>query len=281
MRRKAASIFGIGPRAICAPKTNFFDRLGVPARAGAAFTITILPTRKSSAWRRFRVRRVLHGGRGARGRRGKSLDRRKGHGRSPRSLSGTRTFRVRELTRVTSSSGQAHAYLRTCVPACNFRRPRRKAVFGGTPNSIARTRMLPTDILDPMAGFVLRNCAVTPTGATSISLGHVRDRGCESKSALKARFKSKLIAPDFDCFLHPGREPVGHDHPSARVPTKKRVVVVRRAEGLSLFKPFHCLVQILVGIMAGTGMALEQPCLGLSLADYARVISALIGILET
>ena len=33
--------------------------------------------------------------------------------------------------------------------------------------------------------------------------------------------------------------------------------------------------------MAGTGMALEQPRLGLSLADYARVIGALIGILET
>jgi hypothetical protein len=28
MRRKAASIFGIGPRAICAPKTNFFDPVG-------------------------------------------------------------------------------------------------------------------------------------------------------------------------------------------------------------------------------------------------------------
>jgi hypothetical protein len=28
MRRKAASIFGIGPRAICAPKSNFFDPVG-------------------------------------------------------------------------------------------------------------------------------------------------------------------------------------------------------------------------------------------------------------
>ena len=92
---------------------------------------------------------------------------------------------------------------------------------------------------------------------------------------------ARLIAPNLDCLLQPGREAVGLNHSSAGVPTKKRVIVIGRAEGFSLFKPFHGFAQKLVGIMAGTGMALEQPRLGLSLADYARVIGALIGILET
>ena len=89
-----------------------------------------------------------------------------------------------------------------------------------------------------------------------------------------------LFAANLDFLFHPGREPVGRDHPSARVPAKKRVVVLWRAEGFGLFKPFHRFGQELVSIMAGAGMALLQPGLALPLTDYARVVGALITIVE-
>src|SRR5882672_12963737 len=80
--------------------------------------------------------------------------------------------------------------------------------------------------------------------------------------------------------IEPRREVVTHDDSSAGVPPQDRIVVAGGTNRLRLLVPFHRVAQPFVGVVARSRPALLQSGFGLSLADDAGVIGAVIFVLD-